>query len=45
MGVKYDMRLVPSLDSVLRKGEDPMPVFKEMTGKDIDDLWKEFIAR
>lgn len=45
MSNKYDMRLVPSLDSVLRKGEDPMPVFKDMTGKDIDDLWKEFIAR
>ena len=41
---KYDMRLVPTLDAELRKGKDPMPVFMQLTGKDADTLWKEFIA-
>ncbi len=41
---KYDMRLVPALDRALRAGEDPMPMFKQYTGKDPDALWTEFIA-
>lgn len=41
---KYDLRLVPSLDRALRKREDPMPVFKSLTGKTPDELWTEFIA-
>lgn len=39
---KYDMRLVPCLDKALRSGEDPMPVFKRLTGKTADELWEEF---
>ncbi len=41
---RYDMRLVPALDLALRKAEDPMPVFAKLTGKQVEDLWKEFIA-
>lgn len=41
---KYDMRLVPLLDLALRKAQDPMPVFEQLTGKDVEALWKEFIA-
>lgn len=41
---KYDMGLVPALDRALRKREDPMPLFGKLTGKDADELWKEFIA-
>jgi len=41
---KYDSRLVPMLDSALRKAADPMPVFRSVTGKSADDLWKEFLA-
>ena len=43
-GKKYDLRLVPSLDAALRKGEDPMPVFEKVCGKSADELWKEFAA-
>lgn len=39
---KYDKRLVPALDLALRKAEDPGPVFVEVTGKSVDDLWEEF---
>ena len=39
---KYDRRLVPMLDSKLRKGEDPMPMFKLYTGKEAATLWEEF---
>jgi hypothetical protein len=42
-GSKYDLRLIPSLDRSMRKGEDPMPWFEKFTGKDVDTLWKEFI--
>jgi hypothetical protein len=43
-GKKYDLRLVPSLDAALRKGEDPMPVFAKFCGKNADEVWKEFVA-
>jgi hypothetical protein len=39
----YDRRLVPTLDLALRKGDDPMPIFKSLTRKDADRLWTEFI--
>jgi hypothetical protein len=41
---KYDRRLVPSLDKAMRQKEDPLPIFKQMTGKGIDDLWSEFLG-
>ena len=28
----------------MRLGKDPMPVFKELTGKTADELWDEFKA-
>ncbi|HMS54426.1 MAG TPA: basic secretory protein-like protein [Fimbriimonadaceae bacterium] len=40
---KYDMRLVPALDKAMRDREDPLPLFKSVTGKDADELWKEFV--
>jgi len=40
----YHMGLVPALDRAMRKREDPMLVFKTLTGKDADELWKEFVA-
>ena len=43
-GKKYDLRLVPQLDAALRKGEDPMPVFEKLCGKNADNVWKEFSA-
>jgi hypothetical protein len=43
-GRTYHMGLVPALDRAMRKREDPMLVFKALTGKDADELWKEFVA-
>jgi len=43
-GQKYNLALVPTLDGKLRKGEDPMPVFEQLTGKTADVLWSEFAA-
>lgn len=43
-GKKHDLRLVPALDAALRKGEDPMPVFEKLCGKNAEELWKEFAA-
>jgi hypothetical protein len=40
---KYDMRLVPALDKALRDREDPMPLFKSLTGREPEELWKEFV--
>lgn len=40
---KYNMALVPCLDLALRNAEDPMPEFVRVTGKDADELWKEFL--
>jgi len=36
--------LVTELDRAMRHGEDPMPVFQKVTGKDVDALWSEFEA-
>lgn len=41
---KYDLGLVPALDKAMRDREDPMPIFEKLTGKNPDDLWKEFLA-
>jgi hypothetical protein len=41
---KYDTRLVPRLDAAMRSREDPLPIFAELCGKPIDDLWTEYIA-
>ncbi len=41
---RYDRRLVPALDRALRKAEDPEPVFKSVTGKEMNALWDEFLA-
>jgi len=38
----YNTVLVPALDRAMRKRGDPMDVFKKMTGKDADELWKEY---
>lgn len=39
-----DARIVPALDRAMRRKEDPMPVFEQMTALTVDELWKEFIA-
>lgn len=39
---KYNMALVPSLDLAMRNRQDPMDVFKKLTGKTADELWTEF---
>lgn len=41
---KHHMGLVPALDRALRNRENPLPVFERLTGRDVDTLWKEFIA-
>jgi hypothetical protein len=41
---KHTLRLVPALDLKLRRAEDPMPVFKELTGKTADELWADYKA-
>ena len=38
----YDKDLVPSFNKVLRAGAYKTEIFKEATGKDVDELWKEF---
>ncbi len=41
---KYHMGLVPSLDRAMRKREDPLPIFKTLTGKEPQELWDEFVV-
>ncbi len=41
---QYNKALVPALDRAMRHKEDPIPVFKRLTGQDVDALWAEFIA-
>lgn len=41
---KYDMRLVPALDLAMRRREDPVPLFQEITGKTAEELWAEFLG-
>lgn len=40
----HDLRLVPALDLALRNGEDPLPLFEKLCGKNADALWREFVA-
>ncbi len=42
---RYDLRLVRALDAAMRRGEDPMPLFAQTTGRDADALWAEFLAQ
>jgi hypothetical protein len=42
---RYDKRLVPRIDAAMRERRDPVPVFLELTGKSVDDLWTEFVAK
>ena len=37
----YDERLVPQLDHAMKIGEDPVPIFKQLTGKEPQELWDE----
>jgi hypothetical protein len=39
---QYDKRLVPKLDAAMRSRTDPIPVFNEVCGRQVDDLWTEF---
>jgi hypothetical protein len=41
---KYNYALVPCLDKAMRDSRDPMPIFAKLTGKNADDLWREFVA-
>jgi len=41
---KFDERLVPRLDAALREKRDPLPVFDELAGKSIDDVWSDFVS-
>ena len=39
---KHDKEIVKKLNAPLRAGTFKMELFKEYTGKDVDELWKEF---
>lgn len=39
---KYNKDLVKKLNAPLRAGTVKTEIFKECTGKDMDELWKEF---
>ncbi|MEK6701703.1 MAG: basic secretory protein-like protein [Planctomycetota bacterium] len=40
---KYDKEIVTKLNARMRKGGCDLTVFKDLTGKSVDDLWKEFV--
>ncbi len=40
----YDAKLVTKLNARLRAGKGEAAMFKEFTGKTVDELWAEFIA-
>lgn len=42
---KYDKRIVPRLDSALRQGMYSDAIFGDVTGRSLDALWEEFVAR
>lgn len=44
VAAKYDRGIVYHLDQAIRDKKDPMPVFAQLTGKDPDTLWGEYIA-
>ena len=39
---KYDKELVKQLNAAMRKGDYKEELFKQYTGKTVDELWKEF---
>jgi hypothetical protein len=41
---KHDRRIVMKLDAALRNREYRPEIFQEVTGKDIDALWTDFVA-
>ena len=41
----YDKRIIFRLDQAMRNGQDPLPVFHDLTGKTASDLWEEFLRR
>jgi hypothetical protein len=41
---KYDKQLVPRLDAALRKQQYNETIFHDLTGKDLETLWQEFLA-
>lgn len=42
---KYDRRIVMRLDAALRARDYRPELFNEITGKNLDDLWKEFVEQ
>ena len=42
--VNYDRRIVRRFDAALRTGKYSDALFEELTGKNLDALWQEFIA-
>ncbi len=42
-GKKYNLALVPALDLAMREKRDPMPVFKDLTGKTAQEIWDEMV--
>lgn len=42
---KYDKRIVPKLDKALREGKYSDAIWGEVTGRSVDALWEEFVAR
>jgi basic secretory peptidase family protein len=42
---KYDKRIVRKLDKALREGKYSDAIFGDVTGRSLDALWEEFVAR
>jgi hypothetical protein len=42
---KYDKRIVRKLDKALREGTYSDAIFGDVTGRSLDALWEEFVAR
>lgn len=42
---KYDKRIVRKLDQALREGTYTDAIFGDVTGRSLDALWEEFVAR
>ena len=40
----FDQRIVPALDLAMRNGQDPEPLFKQLTGHTEQELWDDMIA-
>jgi len=39
----FDRQLVKKLNQAMREGKFRLELFKEYTGKTVDELWQEFI--